>query len=129
MAEVLGGNFRCTAIQLNSQIAGFIITLKDGDLGIAYYVGIDYALNEEFPIYLSLLQTVIEDALVMGCKKVSMGHTALEPKASLGAKPVDTQVWLRHRIPVVNFTLRKFFPLIPFDEAPERNALKADAGN
>lgn len=126
MAEALADNFRCTVIQRQGQLAGFIVTLKDGELGIAYYVGVDYAINDEHPIYLCILQIAVEDALLMGCRKLSLGRTALEPKASLGAKPVETQVWLRHRVPLVNFTLRKFFPLIPYDEAPERNALKAD---
>ncbi len=127
MAQALAENFRCTVIQRKGQLAGFIVTLKDGELGIAYYVGIDYTVNDEHPIYLCMLQIAVEDALLMGCRKISLGRTALEPKASLGAKPVETQVWLRHRVPFVNFTLRKFFPLIPYDEAPERNALKADA--
>lgn len=124
MAQALGDNFRCTAIKHSTNLVGFIVTVKDGNLGIAYYVGIDYAVNEQHPIYLSLLQLSVEDALTMGCRKISMGRSALEPKANLGAKPVETQVWMRHRISLVNFTLRKFFPIIPYDEAPERNAFK-----
>lgn len=126
MAAALNERFVCTTIQRDGKLAGFIVTLKDGELGIAYYVGIDYTLNDQHPVYLCLLQISIEDALAMGCRKLSMGRTALEPKANLGAKPVDSQVWLRHRVPVVNFTLRKFFPLLPYDEAPERSALKAE---
>lgn len=124
MAQALGDNFRCRAVKRAAQLVGFIVTLKDGDMGIAYYVGIDYSVNEEFPIYLCLLQLSVEDALAMGCRKLSMGRSALEPKANLGAKPIETQVWMRHRVPLVNFTLRKLFPIIPYDEAPERNALK-----
>lgn len=124
MAQALGDNFCCTAIKRETTLIGFIVTIKDGDMGIAYYVGIDYSVNDEHPIYLCLLQLSVEDALVMGCRKISMGRSALEPKANLGAKPVETQIWMRHRMPLVNFTLRKLFPIIPYDEAPERNVLK-----
>ncbi len=124
MAQALGANFCCTAIKKSTSLVGFIITIKDIDMGVAYYVGIDYGVNENNPLYLCLLQLAIDDALIMGCRAISMGRSALEPKANLGAKPVETFVWMRHRIPLVNFTLRKLFPIIPYDEAPERSALK-----
>jgi len=33
-------------------------------------------------------------------------------------------VWARHRVPVVTFFVRKVFRNVPFDDAPERNAMK-----
>lgn len=126
MAQALGPALRCTAIRQAERLVGFILTLNDGGSGIAYYVGVDYQVNAEHPVYLCLLQLSVEDALMMGCHELSMGRSALEPKANLGAKPVDTQVWLRHRVPLVNFTLRQFFTSIPYDTAPERHALKSD---
>lgn len=124
MAQAAGDSFCCTAVKRADQLVGFIITLKDSDTAIAYYIGLDYAVNQDYPLYLCLLQLSVEDALAMGCRQLSLGRSALEPKANLGAKPIETQVWMRHRIPVVNFSLRKLFPMIPYDEAPERNAFK-----
>ena len=125
LAQSLGEKFVCFAIQNESAIAGFISIIIDGDKAIAYYVGVDYELNKTMPVYFRLLQLVIECAVEKGLKTISFGRTALEPKANLGAKPVDAYVWARHRVPVVNFMLRQLFGHIPYEEAPERSVVKA----
>lgn len=124
LGRSLGDHFDCRVIRDDQDIVGFATIIRDGDTALAYYVGLDYAVNETAPIYFRLLQLVVESALGMGCRRVSFGRTALEPKACLGAKPVDSFVWARHRVPVVNYVLRKFFRNVPFDEAPERAAIK-----
>lgn len=124
LQKSLGSNFACKTIEKDGQIAGFISIIKDGNQCIAYYVGIDYEVNKQLPIYFRLLQIVIEQAVEWSLKSISFGRTALEPKANLGALPVETFVWARHRISAVNFFVRKLFRNVPFDEAPERNALK-----
>jgi len=124
LANSLGDKFVCFAIKNAETIAGFISIIIDGDKAIAYYVGVDYELNKEMPVYFRLLQLVIECAIERGLKTISFGRTALEPKANLGAKPVEAYVWARHRIPVVNFVLRQLFGQIPYDEAPERSVVK-----
>lgn len=124
LAENLGDKFSCYGLMREEDIIGFISIIKDGDSAIAYYVGFEYEENDKSPVYFRLLQLVIVAAIEMGCTKISFGRSALEPKANLGAKPVDVYVWARHRVPVVNFFVRKLFRNIPFDEAPDRNSLK-----
>jgi hypothetical protein len=55
------------------------------------------------------------------------GRTALEPKAALGAKPEPMTVWLRHRLPALNWLLRGMLGAVPHNEAPERNLFKVVA--
>lgn len=124
LAKSLGDKFVCFAIKNDTDIAGFISIIIDEESAVAYYVGVDYEINKEIPVYFRLLQLVIECAVERGIKTISFGRTALEPKANLGAKPVEAYVWARHRIPVVNFVLRQLFGQIPYDEAPERNVVK-----
>ncbi len=124
LSQSLSDNFACYGIVKGDEIAGFITVIKDRDDAVAYYVGFDYDVNDKHPLYFRLLQLVIESAVSMQCKKVLFGRSALEPKANLGAKPIDSFVWARHRVPVVNFFVRKLFRNVPFDEAPERGALK-----
>lgn len=126
LSESLRGNFCCYGIIQNETVLGFISVIKDREDAVAYYVGFDYAANDEFPIYFRLLQLVIEAAISMHCKRVLFGRSALEPKAGLGAKPVDEFIWARHRVPVVNFFVRKLFRNVPFDEAPHRTVFKSD---
>lgn len=126
MAEAFGPDrFRITIIRRDDQIVGFVSTLRDGETVIGYYIGFDYAANAEIPVYLRLLQAVVEDAMRMGVRRVSFGRTALEPKARLGARPVPTRVWIRHRVPVLNSVVRHLLKAVPHEEAPERNPFKS----
>ncbi len=120
----LGDCFICYSIKRENVIVGFISIIKDGGVAIAYYIGIDYNVNSVHPIYFRLLQLGVQAAIEMGCTRLLLGRTALEPKANLGANPVDTFVWARHRVPLVNFIIRKLFRNVPFDVAPERNVKK-----
>ena len=126
MATALGDDFRCTVIRRGETILGFVTTLRDGDTAIAYYIGFDRAAAAEgLPIYLRLLHATIADTIAWGCKSLSLGRTALEPKAALGAKPEPMSVWLRHRVPAVNWIIRGVPGAVTHDEAPERNPFKA----
>lgn len=124
LAAAFGADFRCTVLRRNEEILGFVTTLKDGETAVGYYIGYDRAANTEMPIYFRLLQAVIEDAMQMGCRRVSLGRTALEPKARLGAKPQTLRLWVRHRIPAINVVLRELLRAVPHDDAPERNPFK-----
>lgn len=124
LAGLLGADFRCTVVRKEGDIAGFVTTLKDGDTAVGYYLGYDKATNETVPVYFRLLHAVIADSIAMGCKRLSLGRTALEPKARLGARPVPLNVWIRHRHPMMNQMLRPFVGLVPHGEAPERSPFK-----
>lgn len=124
LAAAFGDDFRCTIIRKDEQPLGFVTTLKDGKTAVGYYIGFDSAANAEMPIYFRLLQTVIEDAIDLGCERLSLGRTALEPKARLGAKPEPMSVWIRHRIQAMNFVVRGLLQTISHEEAPERSPFK-----
>jgi len=125
LAAALGGDFRCTVIRRGEHILGFVTTLRDGDTAIAYYIGFDRAAAAGgLPIYLRLLHATIGDAILWGCKSLSLGRTALEPKAALGAKPEPMSVWMRHRVPAMNWIMRGMLGAVTHQEAPERNPFK-----
>jgi len=129
MARALGDDFRCTAVRRGEEILGFVTSLRDGPTAIAYYIGFDReAAAEGLPIYLRLLHCTIGDAIEWRCRRLSLGRTALEPKAALGAKPEPMTVWLRHRMPALNWLLRGMLGAVPHNEAPERNPFKAVTG-
>jgi predicted N-acyltransferase len=126
LASTFGDDFRCTVVRRGAEILGFVTTLRDGETAIAYYIGFDRtAAAEGLPIYLRLLHSTIDDAIRWRCKRLSLGRTALEPKAAMGAKPEDMTIWLRHRIPAFNWMLRGVLGAVSHDEAPERNPFKA----
>lgn len=124
LAARLGEGMRCTVVRRDEELLGFVTTVRDGETAVGYYIGFDRAANGECPIYFRLLQAVVEDAIKLGCRRLSLGRTALEPKARLGARPAPMRVWIRHRIPALNVLVRAMLRTVSHDEAPERNPFK-----
>jgi hypothetical protein len=124
LSQTFGDDLRCTVIRRGDQLLGFVTTLKDGETAVGYYIGFDRATNTETPLYFRLLQAVVDDAIKLGCRRLSLGRTALEPKARLGARPAPLRVWIRHRIPALNVLVRGLLHAAHHDEAPERNPFK-----
>jgi hypothetical protein len=129
LAAAAGEDFRCTVARRNGELLGFVTTLRNGDTAIAYYIGFDRAAAADgLPLYLRLLHATINDAIEWRCKRLSLGRTALEPKAALGAKAEPMTVWLRHRVPALNWMLRGLLGTVTHAEAPERNPFKLPPG-
>ena len=125
LAERLGDDMRFTVLRQGEALLGFVTTVKDGETAVGYYIGFDRKANAEIPIYFRLLQAVVGHAIELGCKRLSLGRTALEPKARLGARPDPMRVWIRHRIPMLNLIVRGLLHTIDdHEEAPERNPFK-----
>jgi predicted N-acyltransferase len=117
----------CSVIRREDRLLGFLITIADGDTAIAYHIGFDRQEAAAFPLYLRLLHAGIEDAISFGCRRISYGRTALEPKASLGAKPQQFGVMVRHCQPVLNKLMKRMLTGIEHDDAPQRNPFKKAA--
>jgi hypothetical protein len=129
LQQIAGKHFRCSAVRRAGEMLGFLITVADGETAIAFHIGFDRAAATagELPLYLRLLHAAIADAIALGCKRISFGRTALEPKASLGAKPEPFGVLIRHRQPVLNKLMKRLLLGIEHDDAPERNPFKKAA--
>lgn len=124
LEKVAAENFRCSVIKRQGAILGFLMSIADGDTSIAYHIGFDRSAAAELPIYLRLLHAGIADAISMGCKQVSYGRTALEPKAALGARPQAYGILVRHRDPILNKVIKNLLLGIEHDDAPERSPFK-----
>ena len=125
LARTAGDAFRCTVIRRQGRIIGFVTALKDGDTAVGYYVGFDRGEAERgLPLYLRLLHASVADAIDWRCTRLSMGRTALEPKAGVGAKPEPMSIWVRHRMPSINWLMRGVIGAVPHDEPPERNPFR-----
>lgn len=124
LAARLGEEMRCTVVRRGEELLGFVTTVRDGETAVGYYIGFDREANTELPVYFRLLQAVVDDAIRLGCRRLSLGRTALEPKARLGARPEPMRVWIRHRIPALNVVVRALLHTVSHDEAPERSPFK-----
>ena len=125
LAAQLCKDMRCTILKRDDQLLGFVTTVRDRETAVGYYIGFDRKANAEVPIYFRLLQAVVDDAIQFGSTSLSLGRTALEPKARLGARPDPFRIWIRHRIPLLNVLVRGLLHTISHhDEPPQRNPFK-----
>lgn len=99
------------------EIFGFVTTIKDGETAIGYFIGFDTAANAELPLYFALLHAVVGDAIDLGCRRLSLGRTALDPKARLG-------VWIRHRVKALTPLVPHLQRGPPHGDPPDRNPFK-----
>jgi predicted N-acyltransferase len=127
LQNAAGERFRCSVIKREGRMLGFLISVADGETSVAYHIGFDREASAQLPLYLRLLHSGIEHALDMGCKRISYGRTALEPKAAMGAQPEPFAILCRHRQPVLNKLIKKVLTGIEHEEAPERSPFKKAA--
>lgn len=126
MAATLGERFRCrVAEHADGRWLGFVTSVHDGDTTLGYYIGYDRAANADAPIYLTLLQSTVQDALAFGSTRLSLGRTALEPKAKMGCKPEPLSCAVRHRVSALNWIVTALTKTAEHDEPPERSPFKA----
>jgi predicted N-acyltransferase len=128
LQEAAGERFRCSVVKREGKMLGFLVTIADGETAIAFHIGFDRAAAADLPIYLRLLHAGIADAIGLGCKRISFGRTALEPKAALGARPETFGVLIRHRQPLMNKVIKHLLLNIDHDEAPDRSPFKKTEG-
>ncbi len=127
MAAAFPEDFVTTGIRAaDGRLAAFVTTLRDGEGAVAYYIGFDRALAATgVPLYLRLLQAVVEDAISLRARSISFGRTALEPKARLGAEAHGLRCFVRHRIDPMNVLIRALIETMPEpDLPPERNPFR-----
>jgi hypothetical protein len=124
LAAALGSDFSCHVVRRGDEILGFVTAVRDGKTAIGYFIGFDRDTGG-LPIYLRLLHTTISEAIRWGCDRLSLGRTALEPKAGMGAKPEAMSVYVRHRVPALNWILRGVMGTVSHADAPERSPFKA----
>jgi hypothetical protein len=126
LAEAGGPNVAIHVARQGERVLGFIVSLKDGSTAFAYHIGFDRAAAAGgIPIYLRLLHASLDQAIAFGCRRVSFGRTALEPKARMGCVPEPTFIWARHRHPMLNQLVQPLLQLIEPEEAPAFTPFKA----
>ncbi|MBL8923976.1 MAG: hypothetical protein JNJ54_34285 [Myxococcaceae bacterium] len=112
------------AVLRGDEVLGFLVLQTDAGVTHAAQIGFDREAAKALPLYLRLLHTAVEVGLERRATKVVLGRTALEPKARMGARPVDTFMWARHRVPVVNALTRGLVDLVRHEPAPHIDPFK-----
>ena len=131
LAESFGDDSRTVIARSkdSNKLLGFVNVIWDGDNVHGYYIGLDKATAARgIPLYLGLVYASVGHGIEMGAKQISLGRTALAPKAQIGAKAQSMYGYLRHRNPALNLAVPSILALLPSpDEPPERHPFKSTA--
>ena len=103
LQQQLGEDCVVMGLLREGRLEGFGVSLRSGTSCTGYYLG--YEKSVEAPLYFRLLVSILEQGLAWKCARVSMGRTAEEPKARLGAAPGGTALWVKHRTPPLNWAV------------------------
>lgn len=117
--NTLGDNYILKTIYLEDEMVGFLSGIINKNSLDAHFVGIDYALNRTYAIYQRMLYSYIEIAIKKKLKTINFGRTASEIKSSVGAKPEDLTMYLRHKKTIKNKILKLFLQKVqptPFQQ-------------
>lgn len=103
-----GENYILKTYTLNDNIVGFLSGIINKKTLDAHFVGIDYQRNREYGIYQRMLYNYIEIAIEKKLDTINFGRTASEIKSSVGAKPENLTMYLRHKKGLTNKILKLF---------------------
>ena len=108
MKELYGNSFHVEVYRDGSKIAGFTSAFYVGEVAHAHYIGIDYAYNQQVPLYNRMLFEYIKEAIDRNCRHLHFGRTATEIKTTVGAQPIPMHGYLK----LENRFLNRFLPLL-----------------
>jgi hypothetical protein len=107
----LGDDFRVSGFYRDGEMVGFTTQILWGESVEGHSVGLDYAHNNDYAIYMNLLLDDVRLAIEDGRRDVLYGRTALEVKSAVGAKPAPMSCFVRQAGAVSNRMLK---PLVRF---------------
>ncbi len=102
----LSDKFLVKGYLLKDKLVGFSSAFVFDSVLDANFVGIDYELNQELAVYQRMLYDFVDFAILNQCKEIRFGRTAEEIKSSIGAKPVNMVLLIKHRNIFTNYILK-----------------------
>lgn len=121
----LGPELHLRGYFLDGRLVGFLSAFERGDTLDAHLVGLDYSVARQHGIYPRMLVDFLRIGLERGLERIDYGRAAEDIKSTLGARPVPTTVFLRHRNALVNPVLGLVARSVRLDEPKLRAPFKA----
>jgi hypothetical protein len=90
-----------------------------------YFLGYDSEHQYANQLYLNMLYDMLDFAIMNKFASVVYARTAMEIKSSVGAKPIDMVMYMRHTNSLVNALLKRVFNFMkPNQKWEERHPFK-----
>lgn len=112
LKSAFGEKYILKTYELDGKIVGFMSGMINQNSLDAHFVGLDYSLNRQYAIYQRMLYDYIQFAIAKKLKTLNFGRTASEIKSSVGAKPQDLTMYLRHKKGITNKIVKLFLKYI-----------------
>lgn len=120
----LGEQLRFHGFFLHGTLVGFTAAFVVGDTLDVQYVGLDYAHNETHALYQRMLFDLLDTALRSKLQRINFGRTAEQAKSNLGAVPVPTRFYVKHRNPLASKLAGPFLRSVKPAEFEQRSPFK-----
>lgn len=101
----LGQDFEVMGYFKEGELVAFSTLIHNGDHLDAHFLGYDAAANKEHQLYLNMLYDMVEYGVDHNKSSLIMSRTALEIKSSVGAKPHEMHLFVKHNNSVINWVL------------------------
>lgn len=124
LKENLKENYFLKAYWLEDKLVGFLSGIFNKKSLDAHFVGIDYEHNREYAVYQRMLYDYIQLGIDKEVDTINFGRTASEIKSSVGAKPQDLTIYLRHKNTIPNRILSLFLKRIQPSEFKQKQPFK-----
>ncbi|MBR9844613.1 MAG: GNAT family N-acetyltransferase, partial [Algicola sp.] len=96
LKKELQDNFKIYGYFLDNQLIGFYSFIKNNDKLETYFLGYNQELQHQYQMYLNMLFDMASFGIQHQFKTVVFARTAMEIKSSIGAKPFDMYIYLKH---------------------------------
>lgn len=129
LKKQLANNFDIMGYYLNNELIACIsIVYNENDIE-AHFIGYKLELNHEYAIYGNILYDLIDLAIQKKAKQIIFGRTAMEIKSTVGAKPVNENMFVSAKNPVLHAALPYLFNKLRTEDWIQRKPFKDDTNN
>ncbi|WP_298532242.1 GNAT family N-acetyltransferase [uncultured Algibacter sp.] len=125
MKRNLGDDFRVYGYYLEDKLVGFYTLILNGVHLETYFLGYDSEHQYKNQLYLNMLYDMLIFGIEHRFSSIVYARTAMAIKSSVGAKPYNMEMYLKHTNSVLNVILKPVFGLMnPKQEWEERHPFK-----
>ncbi|MEM6516062.1 MAG: GNAT family N-acetyltransferase, partial [Bacteroidota bacterium] len=92
----LADNFKIIGYYIEFRLVGFFTLIDNGRKLETYFLGYNPKLQHKHQMYLNMLFDMVDYGISNGYEQIIFARTAMEIKSSVGAKPFDMSIYLKH---------------------------------
>jgi len=96
LKQKLRDDFKIVGYFIDNELVGFFSLIPNGHKLETYFLGYDTKLQRKHQIYLNMLFDMVDYGISNAYKEIVFARTAMEIKSSVGAKPFEMSIYLKH---------------------------------